>query len=119
MTGRAAPDGGVGFYADPMTEPTAVDCLFCSMVAGELQPDVVHETDTTLAFRDINPQAPTHVLVVPKAHHRDVAALAAADSGLVSDLLGAVAAVVEQEGIQGRFRLVCNTGAEAGQTVFH
>jgi histidine triad (HIT) family protein len=94
-------------------------CLFCSMVAGEPQPDVVHETATTLAFRDIDPQAPTHVLVVPKAHHRDVAALAAADPGLLTDLFGAVAAVVEQEGLEGRFRLVFNTGAEAGQSVFH
>src|SRR3954452_17042892 len=115
MTGRAAPYGEVGFYADPMTEPTAGDCVFCSMVAGELQPDVIHETDTTLAFRDINPQAPTHVLVVPKAHHRDVSALAAADAGLLGDLFRAVAAVVEQEGLGGRYQLVFNTGPEAGQ----
>ena len=102
-----------------MTEAMTGDCLFCSMVAGDVQPTVVHETATTLAFRDIDPQAPSHVLVVPKAHHRDVPALAAADPGLLSDLFGAVAAVVEQEGLEGRFRLVFNTGAEAGQSVFH
>ncbi len=62
------------------------DCLFCRMVSGEIAPDVVRETDRTLAFRDINPQAPTHVLVVPKEHHPTVAALAQADP----DLLGAV-----------------------------
>ena len=94
-------------------------CLFCAMVAGDVEPDVVHETDSTLAFRDIDPQAPTHVLVVPKAHHRDVAALAAADPRLLSELFVAVAAVAEQEGLGGEFRLVLNTGAQAGQSVFH
>ena len=95
------------------------DCLFCSMVAGDVQPDVVHETATTLAFRDIDPQAPTHVLVVPRAHHRDVAALSADDPELLADLFRAVTEVAEQEGVGGRFRLVLNTGAEAGQSVFH
>ena len=94
-------------------------CLFCAMVAGDVEPDVVHETASTLALRDIDPQAPTHVLVVPKAHHRDVTALAAADPGLLSELFGAVAAVTEQEGLDGQFRLVFNTGAQAGQSVFH
>ena len=102
-----------------MTEATTGGCLFCSMAAGELQPDVVHVTASTLAFRDIDPQAPTHVLVVPKAHHRDVAALAAADPGLLSEVFGAVAAVAEQEGLDGQFRLVFNTGPQAGQSVFH
>ena len=102
-----------------MTEATTGACLFCSMVAGDIRPDVVHETDTTLAFRDIDPQAPTHVLVVPKAHHPDVAALAGADPELLADLFRAVAAVVDQEGLRGRFRLVFNTGSEAGQSVFH
>ena len=95
------------------------ECLFCSMVAGDVQPDVVHETATTLAFRDIDPQAPTHVLVVPRAHHRDVTALTADDPDLLTDLMRAVAAVAEQEGLGGAFRLVLNTGAEAGQSVFH
>ena len=95
------------------------DCLFCAMVAGTIEPDVVHETGTTLAFRDIDPQAPTHVLVVPKTHHRDVAALTAADPELLADVLRTVSAVAEQEGLGQRFRLVFNTGAEAGQSVFH
>jgi histidine triad (HIT) family protein len=102
-----------------MTEATTDDCLFCSMVTGAIQPDVVHETATTLAFRDIDPQAPTHVLVVPKTHHRDVAALTAADPALLGDLVATATAVAEQEGLAGRFRLVFNTGAEAGQSVFH
>ena len=95
------------------------DCLFCAMVAGAIQPDVVHETSTTLAFRDIDPKAPTHVLVVPKAHHRDVAALAAADPALLADVLRSVSAVAEQEGLGRQFRLVFNIGAQAGQSVLH
>jgi len=95
------------------------DCLFCAMVAGDVEPDVVHETATTLAFRDIDPQAPTHVLVVPKSHHRDIGSLAAADPGLLAELLRTVAAVAEKEGLGDRYRLVFNTGAEAGQSVFH
>ncbi len=95
------------------------DCLFCQFVSGALTPDVVHETETTLAFRDINPQAPTHVLVVPKTHQPDAAALAAAEPGVLVDLLTAAAAVAEQENLGAGYRLVFNTGAEAGQTVFH
>ncbi|GAA4221745.1 histidine triad (HIT) family protein [Streptosporangium album] len=96
------------------------DCLFCKIVAGEIPAKIVHETDRTLAFRDVNPQAPTHVLVVPKDHYPDAAALAAADHGLADDVLKAAHAVAEQEGVAGSgYRLVFNTGAEAGQTVFH
>jgi histidine triad (HIT) family protein len=95
------------------------DCLFCKFVAGDPKPDVVHETGTTLAFRDINPQAPTHVLVVPKEHHQDAAALAAADPGVVADLVSAAADVADAEGLGEGYRLVLNTGPLAGQTVFH
>ena len=95
------------------------DCLFCTFVSGEIEADKVHETETTLAFRDINPQAPTHVLVIPKAHHATIAALAAAEPTVVADLAAAAGAVAEQEGLTGGYRLVFNTGAEAGQTVLH
>jgi histidine triad (HIT) family protein len=95
------------------------DCLFCKFVSGEITPDVVHETETTLAFRDINPQAPTHVLVVPKAHHENAAALAAADPAGVAAVVEAAGAVAEQEGLGDGYRLVFNTGGRAGQTVFH
>jgi histidine triad (HIT) family protein len=96
------------------------DCLFCRIVAGEIPATVVHETDTTLAFRDIGPKAPVHVLVIPKAHHADVAALAGADPGLTADVLAAAAAVAEAEGLRGDgFRLIFNTGAYGGQEVFH
>jgi len=95
------------------------DCLFCRIVAGEIPATVVLETDEVLAFRDIAPAAPTHVVVVPKAHHVDVAALTAADPGLAGRLLAAGAAVAAQEGLDEGFRLVFNTGAHGGQTVFH
>jgi histidine triad (HIT) family protein len=80
---------------------------------------VVHETDTTVAFRDIDPQAPTHVLVVPRTHQPDAAALAANEPEVAVDLINAIAAVAKQEGIDPGYRIVLNTGAEAGQSVFH
>ncbi|MEU8231324.1 HIT domain-containing protein [Actinoplanes sp. NPDC048967] len=95
------------------------DCLFCRIVAGEIPATVVHETPTTLAFRDIDPKAPVHVLVIPKTHHRDVVALAA-DPGAAADVLAASAAVAEAEGLTGDgFRLIFNTGSHGGQEVFH
>lgn len=96
------------------------DCLFCRIVAGEIPATVVRESDRTLAFRDIAPQAPTHVLVVPRDHHRDVASLAAADPALAVDLITEAHAVASAEGIaEGGYRLVFNTGDDAGQTVHH
>ena len=95
------------------------DCLFCQFVSGAIQPDVVLETETTLAFRDINPQAPTHVLVVPKEHHANVAELSVDAPDTLVALLDTVRAVAEAEGLGDQFRLVFNTGAEAGQSVFH
>jgi len=96
------------------------DCLFCRIAAGEIPAGVVHETDTTLAFRDIDPKAPVHVLVIPKEHHRDVVALAQADPELAADVLAAAAAVAEAEGLLGDgFRLLFNNGGYAGQEVFH
>jgi histidine triad (HIT) family protein len=94
------------------------DCLFCRIVAGDVDADVVHETEHTLAFRDINGQAPTHVLVVPREHHRDAAALAAADPQASAELVAAAAAVAAAEG-HDDYRLVYNTGPGVGQTVFH
>ena len=95
------------------------DCLFCRIVAGEIPATVVHETATTLAFRDIDPKAPVHVLVIPKAHHRDAVALAA-DPAAAADVLAASAAVAQAEGLTGDgFRLIFNTGSHGGQEVFH
>jgi histidine triad (HIT) family protein len=93
-------------------------CLFCRIVAGEVPGDIVHATERTVAFRDVNGQAPTHVLVVPRAHHADAAELAAADPETAAELLTTAAAVASAEGHEA-YRLVFNTGAEAGQSVFH
>ena len=95
------------------------------MVAGEIPADVVHETERVFAFRDINPQAPTHVLVIPKEHHRNAGALATADPELLGEVLRAALTVAQQEGlvtgdgIEPGYRLVTNTGPQAGQSVDH
>jgi len=96
------------------------ECLFCAIVAGEIPATTVLETDRILAFRDINPQAPTHVLVIPKEHYPTVAALAAADAGLLGEMITAAHRVAADEGVsETGYRVVFNTGPRAGQTVFH
>lgn len=96
------------------------DCLFCRIVAGEIPAKVVHETPTTLAFRDIAPKAPVHVMVITKAHYPDLAALARADAGLAGEMLAAAAAVAEAEGLlEAGYRTIFNTGRHGGQEVFH
>lgn len=96
----------------------AADCLFCKIVAGEIPADVVASSEHTVAFRDINPQAPTHVLVIPRIHAVDIAALGAASADAAAELLTQTRAVAEAEGYSD-YRLVFNSGAQAGQTVFH
>ena len=96
------------------------ECLFCAIVAGEIPATTVLETDRILAFRDINPQAPTHVLVISKAHYPDVAALAAADAALLGEVINVAQQVAAAEGVdETGYRIVFNTGAQAGQTVPH
>jgi histidine triad (HIT) family protein len=97
------------------SEPT----IFERIIAREIPADIVHETDTMIAFRDIAPKAPVHLLVVPKtSRYRDVAELAAGDPALLADVV-ATAHQLANELADGQFRLVFNTGANAGQTVFH
>jgi histidine triad (HIT) family protein len=99
---------------------TTTDCLFCKIVSGDVPSTVVHETATTFAFRDIHPQAQTHVLVVPREHHADAVSLAAAAPALLADLVTAAGEIAKAEGIdEGGYRLVFNTGPDSGQTVFH
>ena len=99
---------------------TDADCLFCRIVAGEIPADVVRESDSTLAFRDIDPKAPTHVLVVTRDHYPDAASLAAADPGLAAALLAEATAVAVVEGIAAAgYRIVLNTGSQGGQSVQH
>jgi histidine triad (HIT) family protein len=94
------------------------DCLFCKIVAGEVPGDLVLTTDHVVAFRDVDPQAPTHVLVVPRHHLPDAAATTAADPEAIGRLVAAAAEVAEREGLTD-YRLVLNTGPGAGQSVFH
>lgn len=94
------------------------DCLFCRIAAGEVPSDVVHRDDRAVAFRDVDPQAPVHVLVVPVEHHADVAALAAADGDLLAHVVRVASSVAADE-CEGQFRLVFNTGRSANQSVFH
>ncbi|MBX9246065.1 HIT domain-containing protein [Actinotalea ferrariae] len=98
--------------------PADADCLFCRIVAGEVPATVVATSEHAVAFRDIDPQAPVHVLVVPRAHHRDVVSLAAADPALLAAVVALGDEVARAEA-GGEFRLVFNTGAQSGQSVFH
>jgi histidine triad (HIT) family protein len=95
------------------------DCLFCKIIESEVPADVVHETATTLAFRDIEPQAPTHILVIPRTHRPNIAALTADEPEVAVDLLNAAVAVAEQESLGAGYRLVFNTGRQAYQSIFH
>lgn len=94
------------------------DCVFCQIVAGDLPSNVVAETDRVLAIVDIDPQAPTHVLVLPKEHHNDVGSVAAVDPKLLAEMVETGTEIAENK-CDGEFRLVFNTGRDAGQTVFH
>jgi histidine triad (HIT) family protein len=94
------------------------DCLFCRIIAGEIPADIVAETESALAFRDVNPQAPLHVLVVPRAHVANAAELADTDPATVAELVRVARQVAVDAGHEN-YRMVFNTGEEAGQSVFH
>lgn len=97
-----------------------MSCLFCRIVAGEIPAKKVYEDDTLLAFEDINPQAPTHVLVIPKLHVATLNDLGAEHDGLIGAMVRRAAAIAEARGFAARgFRTVFNCNAAAGQTVFH
>jgi len=95
------------------------DCLFCSIVAGDIPANIVLSNERVIAFRDIAPQAPVHVLVIPKEHHENVGELATNAPDTAAHLLQAAKEVAAAEGIGDAYRLVFNTGADAGQSVFH
>lgn len=97
-----------------------MDCLFCKIVEGSIPADVVFETDRVLAFNDINPVAPTHVLIIPKEHVADsVADVTAADGGLVAEIFDVASGIAKERGLVEGWRIVTNVGAAAGQTIFH
>jgi histidine triad (HIT) family protein len=96
------------------------ECLFCAIAAETIPATRVLATDRVVAFRDIDPQAPTHVLVIPKEHHADVASLAAADAGLLHEVITQAHHVAEAEGVSDEgYRVAFNTGPQGGQTVPH
>ena len=96
-----------------------MDCLFCKIVAGDIPSTKVYEDETVLAFRDIAPQAPTHILVIPKTHIGSVAEVTAENSAVVAHIFEVIAKVAEAEGLSGGYRVVSNCGDHAGQTVHH
>ena len=98
----------------------STSCLFCRIVAGEEPADLLHETDTVVAFRDLRPQAPTHILLIPKEHVGDLTEIDDEHGGVLVDIVKAAKHLAETEGIdESGWRLVANVGSDAGQSVFH
>jgi histidine triad (HIT) family protein len=95
------------------------DCLFCRIIAGEIPSKKVHEDEYTFAFEDLNPQAPTHVLVIPKKHMRGLKEAISEDAELVGRCHLAAAQIARERGIENAYRTVLNVGPGAGQSVFH
>jgi len=93
-------------------------CIFCKIASGEIPADFLYESESAVAFKDLNPQAPVHVLIIPKAHYENAAELAAADCATMSELFGAARELAATLGLDG-YRITFNTGASAGQSVFH
>lgn len=103
-----------------MSPTRDTSCLFCKIVAGEISAAILHETDSVVAFRDTNPQAPTHVLLIPKEHVADLREVADGHGAMLTDLVRAAAHLAETERIdRSGWRLVANVGPDAGQSVFH
>ena len=95
------------------------DCLFCKIVNGEIPSNKVYEDDICLAFRDIDPQAPVHVLVIPKTHIRSAADITPENSGIVAHIFEVIGRIAVSEGLEEGFRVVSNVGERAGQSVPH
>lgn len=96
-----------------------MNCLFCKIIAGEIPSSKVYEDELVYAFRDIAPQAPTHILVVPKAHMADCNAVTAENSAVVAHIFEVIPQIARAEGLDGGYRVVSNCGEDAGQTVSH
>lgn len=100
-----------------MSDP---DCLFCKIIAGEIPADIIFESEAAIAFRDINPQAPTHVLIIPRQHVATINDIESEHESLVGGLFSAAKAIAEDEGLsEDGYRVVMNCNEAAGQTVFH
>lgn len=96
-----------------------MNCLFCKIISGEIPSTKVYEDDKILAFRDIAPQAPTHILVIPKAHIASVAGITAENADVVAHIFTVIPKIAEAEGLTNGYRVVSNCGDDAGQTVHH
>lgn len=96
-----------------------MDCLFCKIVAGDIPSTKVYDDDSVFAFRDINPQAPVHILVIPKAHIASVAEVSPENSAVVAHIFEVIPAIATAEGLENGYRVVSNCGPDAGQTVNH
>lgn len=96
-----------------------MDCLFCKIIAGEIPSTKVYEDDKVLAFRDIAPKAPTHILVIPKTHIAGVDEITPENSAIVSHIFEMIAKIAKDEGLDGGYRVVSNIGEDGGQTVRH
>ena len=95
------------------------NCLFCKIIAGDIPSTKVYEDETVLAFRDIAPQSPTHILVIPKAHIGSVAEISQCNSNVVAHIFEVIPAIAKAEGLENGYRVVSNCGDDAGQTVHH
>ena len=96
-----------------------MNCLFCKIIAGEIPSTKVYEDELCYAFRDIAPQAPTHILVIPKTHIASVNELTAENSAVVAHIFSVIPQIAKAEGLENGYRVVSNCGPDAGQTVFH
>lgn len=96
-----------------------MNCLFCKIIKGEIPSQKVYEDDAVFAFRDINPQAPTHILVVPKEHIENVDGINSSNSAVVSKIFEAIPKIAEAEGLTNGYRVISNCGPDACQSVLH
>ena len=96
-----------------------MDCLFCKIIEGDIPSTKVYEDETVYAFRDIAPQAPSHILVIPKEHIPSVDGITAENSAVVAHIFEVIPAIAKAENLTGGYRVVSNCGADAGQTVHH
>jgi len=101
------------------SNPTSSDCLFCKIVEGTIPANRVYEDEFCIGFPDINPQAPTHLLVIPKQHIGSTAKTLAEDAGLMGQMMAAAAEIARKEKLDNGYRIVVNTGEDGGQTVNH
>lgn len=116
---QAQHDAKVAKGLKKLANPEPLDCIFCKIVAGQIPSDKVYEDDRILAFRDLNPQAPVHLLVLPRKHIASLNEAGPDDRAVLGHLLVTLPKLAEQLGVESGYRVVNNCGALAGQSVFH